>query len=126
MTDDDRPRRPARRRPRRGLVLGSIGVGLGVVLAVWLALANSLGAVTWTDTGYVVNGDRSVTVTFDVHRPAGTAVRCTVRALDKRFGAVGTKDVDIPAGAEPSVSRRVTVRTTARAVTGTVKRCEAM
>ncbi len=117
------PERPSPDRRRTWWVVGVVGVGVGVALAVWLGLANTLGAVTWTDTGYRVVDDRTVTVTFDVHRPPGTAVTCTVRALDSRFGTVGTVEVDVPAGPERSVSEQVTVRTTTRAVTGTVQRC---
>jgi hypothetical protein len=102
-----------------GLTLGSIGVAL----AVWLGLANSLGQVTWTDTGYKVVDDRTVRVDFDVHRSPQQAVTCRVRALDRSFGVVGVIDVSVPASQEASVHQQVTVRTTSRAVTGTVQDC---
>lgn len=106
-------------------VVGIVGCGLGVALAVWIGLADTVGQVTWNDVGYEVVDDRTVTVSFDVHRPAGTPVTCTVRALDKRFGTVGTVEVAIPAGPGTAVNRTVEIRTTTRAVTGTVKLCEA-
>jgi len=109
----------------RWWVIGTLGVSVGVILVVWLALANTLGKVTWTDTGYKVVDERSVRVEFDVHRSPGQAATCTVRALDQRFGVVGALEVQVPAGPQRTVHQAVTVRTTSRAVTGTVQRCDA-
>jgi hypothetical protein len=106
-------------------VIGTLGCAVGVGLAVWLGLASSLGQVTWDDTGYRVVDDRTVTVDFDVHRAPGQAVQCQVRALDQSFGVVGVVDVSIPAGQARSVHQRATIRTTSRAVTGTVDSCTA-
>lgn len=106
-------------------VIGTIGVTLAVAVSVWLGLAYSVGRITWTDTGYRVLDDRTVEVDFDVHRPAGQAVTCVVRALDQGFGTVGSVEVAIPASEERSVHRQVTVRTTTRAVTGAVQSCTA-
>jgi len=108
---------------RRWWALGIVGVALASGLATWLALANSVGRVTWTDTEYRVVDDRSVRVGFDVHRPAGQAVTCRVEALDRSFGVVGVLEVDVPASTQRSVHEQVVVRTAARAVTGTVKSC---
>ena len=108
----------------RWWVVGTVGITLATGLAVWLALANSVGRVTWVDTGYKVVDDRSVRVEFDVHRPAGQAVTCQVNALDQSFGVVGTLDVRVPASGERSVHQEVVVRTAARAVTGTVRTCD--
>jgi hypothetical protein len=107
----------------RWWVVGVVGVTLASALAIWLALANSVGRITWTDTDYRVVDDRSVRVGFDVHRSPGQAVRCRVEALDKSFGVVGVLEVDVPASTERSVHQQVVVRTAARAVTGTVKTC---
>jgi Domain of unknown function (DUF4307) len=109
----------------RWWVVGVIGCGIGVALAVWLGLANSVGRVTWVDTGYEVVDERSVRVEFDVHRPPGRAVECRVQALDTTFGVVGVLDVAVPASAARSVHREVVVRTTSRAVTGVVDTCRA-
>ena len=73
----------------RWWAIGTIGCTIGIALAVWLGLANSLGAVTWTDTDYKVIDDRSVQVGFDVHRPPVQAVSCTVQAQDTAHGVVG-------------------------------------
>ncbi len=104
-------------------VVGVLGCALMVAVIVWLGLANTRGQVTWVVTSYHV-GDTATVVDFDVHRDPGTAATCTVTALDESFGTVGTRSVPVPASAERSTHLRVTVRTTARAVTGTVARCE--
>ena len=108
----------------RWWVVGILGGGLVTALAVWLALANSGGRVTWPDTGSKVVDSRNVRVEFDVHRPSGEAVTCQVNALDQSFGVVGTLEVKVPASRERSVHQVVVVRTASRAVTGTVKTCE--
>jgi hypothetical protein len=73
-------------------------------------------------TAYRDVTDSQITVAYDVHRPDGSAVRCTVEAQDARHGRVGTVTDDVPAGAK-SVHRVVTVRTSARAVVGIVSSC---
>ncbi len=108
----------------RWWVIGTIGIGLGVALAVWLGLANSIGQVTWDVTAYKVESDASVRLGFDVHRPSGEAVVCHVVALDSHFGTVGSLDVPVAAGAAALVHQDVTIRTASRAVTGDVKSCE--
>jgi hypothetical protein len=104
-------------------VVGVIGCAVGVALAIWLGLANTLGQVTPTVTGYKVLDDRSVRVDFDVDRTPGQAVVCTVRALDRTFGVVGVLKVTVPATSERAVHQRVVVKTASRAVTGEVTGC---
>lgn len=105
----------------RWWVIGTLGIGAMVAFIVWFALAerNQLSAdvVSYRDVT-----DSSITVAYDVHRPDGAAVRCTVEAQDVRHGRVGTVTDDVPAGAK-SVHREVVVRTSARAVTGVVSSC---
>jgi len=105
----------------RWWVLGTVGTLLAVAAVVWFGLA-SAGALRADVTAYTVVSDSEVTVGYDVHRPDGAAVRCTVEAQDVRHGRVGTMVDDVPAGAR-SVHREVTVRTSARAVTGVVSSC---
>jgi hypothetical protein len=109
----------------RWWLIGTIGCAIGIALAVWLGLANSLGAVTWTDTGYKVLDDRSVRVEFDVHRSPGQAVTCTVQAQDVAHGVVGVLEVQVPASEERSVHQEVVIRTAARSVGGSVRSCAA-
>lgn len=106
-------------------VVGIVGCAIGVALAVWLGLANTLGQITPTVTGYQVLDNRSVRVDFDVDRSPGQAVTCTVRALDRTFGVVGVLDVTVPATSQRDVHQRVVVKTASRAVTGEVESCTA-
>ena len=115
-----RPRAPA---SRRWWVLGGLGVAAGTAVAVWFGLAATLGRVAWTDLAYRVVDDRSVQVTYEVHRPDAHAAVCLLRALDQRHGTVGSLEVAVPAGGADTVRRTDVVRTTTRAVTGTVRTC---
>ena len=90
----------------RWWVIGTIGCTIGIALAVWLGLANSLGAITWTDTDYKVIDDTSVQVGFDVHRSPEDAVVCTVQAQDTAHGVVGVLEVKVPPSAERSCTSR--------------------
>jgi len=105
----------------RWWIIGTIGISLAVGVIVWFALA-SANALRADVTSYRVVTDSQITVAYDVHRPDGAAVRCTVEAQDVRHGRVGTITDDVPAGAT-SVNRVVTVRTSARAVVGVVQSC---
>jgi uncharacterized protein DUF4307 len=118
------PHSPTTADTRRWWVVGTIGVALGVALAVWFGLSASLGEVTWQDTGYHVRGDRAVDVGYDVTRTTGRPVTCTIQALDVHHGAVGTVRVTIPASQESTTHRVTRVRTTNHAVTGQVQSCE--
>ena len=105
----------------RWWVIGTIGISIIVAVIVWFALA-SANALTAETTHYSNVTDSQITVRYDVHRPDGAAVRCTIEAQDTRHGRVGTITDDVPAG-PTSVNRTVTVRTSARAVVGVVSSC---
>ena len=116
----------SRPRPDRRTLLwwavGVVGIGAAVAWCVWYVMATQ-DAVRPTVTGYAVVSDSEVRVEYDLDRPADTAVRCVVIGLDARHGRVGTATDDIPAAGGSPVHRTVTVRTTARAVTGIVDSC---
>ncbi|MGE9808202.1 MULTISPECIES: DUF4307 domain-containing protein [unclassified Janibacter] len=116
---------PATASTRRWWVIGTVLVALAVAYTVWAGLAATRDHIVWTDLSYDVVDEQTVTVAFDVTRPEGTALTCTVRAQDQGFGTVGTLEVDIPAAGARTVHREVTVRTSSRAVTGHVKTCVA-
>ncbi|HYN29498.1 MAG TPA: DUF4307 domain-containing protein [Dermatophilaceae bacterium] len=107
----------------RWWVVGGVGCLLAVAAIVWFGITTTVGQVRAEVTAYDVRGDDAIVVEYDVHRPAGTAVRCAVTALDSRHGRVGTLREDIAASGPTSVHRVVTVRTGARAVTGVVESC---
>ncbi|MGB7820215.1 MAG: DUF4307 domain-containing protein [Ornithinibacter sp.] len=107
----------------RWWVIGTLGCLAALAVIVWWGFASTVGSVRPEVTGYVVESDSSMTVDYDLHRPAGTAVVCVVVALDNGKGRVGAVEDRITADGPSSVHRQVQVRTSARAVTGVVDSC---
>lgn len=111
---------------RRWWIIGGLLITAFSALIIALGIYLNHDKVRWTVTDYEVVDDRTVTVGFDVHRPAQTAVVCRVRAVAPDFAVVGTVDVTIPAdrdGGAATVHEDVTIRTTTRATTGSVFNC---
>lgn len=111
---------------RRWWIIGGLLITIFSALIIALGVYLNQDKVRWTMTGYQVVDDQTVTVAFDVHRPAGAPVVCRVRALADDFAVVGTIDVTIPAdrdGGAATVRENVTIRTTTRAITGSVFNC---
>lgn len=104
-------------------IVGTVGITAGVALAVWFGLSSTLGQPSWQTYAYKVVDDRSVSVTFDVHRPEGQPMTCTIRALDKDFAPVGSLRYSVPRTDAETSRHTVTVRTTTRAVTGEIQTC---
>lgn len=115
--------RPGARR-RRTIALWAVGAA-GVALAVWLGLGQASAPVTWQDVGFVISGDDSVEVVFDVSRiDPSVEVECRVQALNEQYGQVGVLSVEVPPGTERTERVRVVVATSERAVTGLVDVCQ--
>ncbi|WP_337062104.1 DUF4307 domain-containing protein [Kineococcus sp. G2] len=116
-----RPQRPWYRRP---LPLAAAVVGALLVLAygAWVAVWHTQGPAT-SVIGYDVLGEHAVELRFSVAREPGTAVQCTVHALDASSSEVGLLQVDVPASTEREVQRTVEIRTTSRAATALVESC---
>lgn len=111
-------------RPRRGWTVAGAIVGLvAAVLIGWWTLRNEGQRITATTIGYKVESDTLVSVSFDVSRPPGLAVTCSVRAIDGHFTVVGTADIVVPPQGDQVVHLEKSVRTTSRAVTGVVQDC---
>ncbi|MEW1954819.1 DUF4307 domain-containing protein [Terrabacter sp. NPDC080008] len=121
------PSRPTLPRPAPGQlkwwVIGTVGILAGVALATWLGLSATLGQPSWDTLGYKVVSDQQVRVDFQVYRPGGTALTCTVEALAIDFSPVGTTTVQVPASTEETTKQSAMLRTTSRAVTGQVTHC---
>lgn len=105
-------------------VIGTIGIGLGVALAIWFGLSATVGKPTWQTVSYKVVDNESVRVEFEATSPDGRPLVCTIRALREDFGVVGSTDVTVAFNGADSTRHSATVRTTSRAVTGTVDRCD--
>lgn len=107
-------------------LVGGVLVAIGVALTVWFGLSATQNAIVTTDIGFERNGEREIVMIFDVTREPGTAVSCTVTAMDGEYGRVGTAQHEVPASQERTTRVRAAVRTTTTAVTATVKKCTAI
>ncbi len=77
------------------VVAGLALIFVGWVL--WAALAQADRPVRWRTVGYTDVTETSVTVEFDVFKPADRGVSCTVRALDVSSTEVGRATVAVTA-----------------------------
>ena len=121
------PSRPKLPRPAPGQlkwwVIGTVGILGGVALAIWFGLSATMGQPAWDTLGYKVVSDQQVRVDFQVYRPGGKALTCTIEALAVDFSPVGTTTVKVPASTDETTAQSAMLRTTSRAVTGQVTRC---
>ncbi|MEN3121406.1 MULTISPECIES: DUF4307 domain-containing protein [Janibacter] len=108
---------------RRWWVVAAVLVTLATALTIWFGISGTRGAITTTDIGFEKDSDSRITMVFDVTRPEGTAVSCTIAAMDGSYARVGTKEQLVPASRERTTRVRAAVRTTTRAVTATVQGC---
>ena len=90
--------------------------------AFWAYQRSTEGQVSSTLLSYEVVDDRTVTVTFEVHKDAQQRVRCRVEALGDDGGAVGVQDVRLGPDADSRVTSTIT--TTARAYAGVIRGCQ--
>ena len=102
---------------------GVVAVLVAVAAVAVVGWRATSGAVVPEVVGYEVLSDTEVTVDYLLSRPEGTAVTCRIAALDVRKARVGVAEDLVPAGGPAVVRREVTVRTSARAVTGVVESC---
>lgn len=93
------------------------------VFASWRVLTVSAQAIDVTTTGFKVIDERTLKLTFDVHKPAEVAVVCTVHAQDQKKNVVGSTTVDVPAGTERTTTHAVLIKTTTQAFAGLVHDC---
>jgi hypothetical protein len=116
---------PAPVRSRRLVVAALVLLGVAAVaLAAWLGLRVGVVPVDWHDVGFSVEGDDLLEVTFDVTRPdPSRPASCVVEALNESHAQVGVVTVEVPASADGRVRLTTTVRTSERAVSGTVVSC---
>ena len=108
--------------PKRNRVLALIGVALLTVTAAWFGFAN-YSPVSFQDLGYRVLSDTRVEIDFELTRPAGVDVVCSLEALNNQFAPVGWKELVIPGSETTKVRNTITLNTTELAVTGLVDEC---
>jgi Domain of unknown function (DUF4307) len=122
-----RRRDPVRRRRLRWVtyVLAAAVIVAGVGIAVKLYRQYELAPYQVRVISVTDLTDSAVTVTFEVHKPAGEPATCTVLGHTRDGVEVGKASVDVPAGNGDETVTRVTytLRTAGRPVTAEVPGC---
>ena len=114
---------PARRTSPLLIIAVAMVAVLFVGWVIWAGLQQADQDVRWRTVGYSHSTNSSVTVEFDVFKPAGTTVTCVVRALDLQSSEVGRAEVPVTAsGADTSVV--YTLAVTERPNTAEVFSCQ--
>lgn len=123
--DDRYGRTPSSTRRDRRLRWIVAGV-FAVVLTGWVVWAGLDGAgpsIETRDTRHQIIDDDSISVTFEVSLPTGTASSCAVQALNETFTVVGWKVIDLPPSESYTRSLTEIVHTTELSNTGLIYRC---
>ena len=128
-TPPSHPRRPPgrydepRALPRSLLILGAAALVAALTAGAWWAYERSRqGRLDFATTGYHVDSDSSVTVSFEVHKPRGRVASCAVEALDRDGARVGSATVRVT-DTHAQVSASQQLSTTGRAATALVTGC---
>ncbi|HEY9524355.1 MAG TPA: DUF4307 domain-containing protein [Thermopolyspora sp.] len=122
---------PVERRPSR-LSRGRRLTAYVIIAAFVTVAAAGWGYVMMTMRGDPVVGGQvvsfvqdtpaSLTITFEVHKPADRAAACRLRAMDIKQGEVGSREIVIPVG-ESDVTRTERLETTGEPVSGSIQYC---
>jgi len=108
--------------PKRNKILSIVGVALLTVTTAWFGFAN-YSPLSFQDLGYRVLSDTRVEIDFELTRPAGADVLCSLEALNNQFAPVGWIEIVIPGSDSTTVRNTITLNTTELAVTGLVDEC---
>jgi hypothetical protein len=123
---DARYGRTGIRRRRDRLILWILA-GLFVVVfgawVIWAGLDSVKPVIDARDIGYTINDEHSVSVTFEVSVPTGTATSCAVEALNESFTVVGWKVVDLPPSNQFTRTFTEQLHTSELSNTGLIYRC---
>lgn len=125
-TQDDLDQRYGRTgQGRRRWTMGVIAV---IAVAVvggfsWITVSNAMSEVIADDTAFSLDGEHSVTITFQVSAPRGASVACALEAQDVEHGVVGWRIVQYEASDLHTRAFRETIPTVGTATTGLVNSC---
>ena len=109
---------------RRAVLAIVIAVAALVVGAfAWMTVASTMDDVSVDTTGFSVDGERTLTLAFQVTAPVGRSVACALEAQDVEHGVVGWRIVQFPASDLHARAFREAIPTTAEATTGLVNSC---
>lgn len=121
---DERYGRRRAARSRRITLIAVIAVAAVLVgWFGWYTLTDSSNSIEAEATGFRIPDQHSVSVTFQVTAPPGSALACIIEADDEEHGIVGWKVVEYPSSPDHHRAFTETVPTVALAVTGLVNTC---
>lgn len=123
MLDERYGRTRSRHRRITGWVVVAVIASALVIGLGWSTVTQALDDVDVTGTAYDVADERTVTVTFQVTAPPGSALACALEAQDEEHGIVGWRIVQYPAADVPGRAFTETIPTVALATTGLVNTC---
>lgn len=114
--------RPA---PGRGKIwlLGTVALVVATVIAVWWGLSATTSKPTWQSITWEIRDDRTAVATYTVSKPKDMTVLCVVEALGMDHALVGSREVRLGPADQRELTYQTEVRTTARAVTASVRNC---
>lgn len=90
---------------------------------IWAAAEQAATDVRWRTIGYSAVSDTSITVEFDVFKPAASTATCVIRALDDTSTEVGRAEVPI-SSAQSDVNVVYALPVTALPTTAEVEACQ--
>ncbi len=125
-TLDARYGRTRGRRIRSRTIAIVAGAGVLVVALAWVLWVGLFGAtssIETQDVGYTVVDAHAIDIRSQVSANPGSAVSCSIEALNAEFAIVGWKVIALPA--VPDRNRVITerLRTSEPAVTGAIGSC---
>lgn len=114
-------------RGRRGRRWGWVAFGAVVAVVVgylgWVTVAQSIDSVDVNNTALHLDGERAVTIEFQVTLRRGAAVTCAIEAQDTEHGIVGWRVIEYPASEAHTRHFVETIPTVAEATTGLATSC---
>ncbi|SHW79133.1 Uncharacterised protein [Mycobacteroides abscessus subsp. abscessus] len=112
---------------RRWALVGTVVIAVGFVATViWVAFAFISSQAIKTNTlSYSHINDSRVSVTFSVNATPGTALDCSLEALNSVRAQVGYTVVHIPPQTNRLSTHTAEITTQGSAVSGVVRKCEA-
>lgn len=90
---------------------------------IWVAFDGPGTTITARDIGHNVVDDRTVSISYEVTMPPGTAAECALQVQNEAHAIVGWKLVEIPPSERFTQSFTEIVRTTQLGVTGLIYQC---
>ncbi|MGB3413667.1 MAG: DUF4307 domain-containing protein [Microbacteriaceae bacterium] len=108
---------------RRYLILISVLVGLGVVIAGWFTFANPQNFIETHVTTFAPLNDHQIRVKFQVGLPTDQSAVCAIQALSAQKAIVGYKEVQVLPSKNYLRTFDEVLETVEPAVTGLISYC---